>query len=357
MKIWNTLIKGFRGKSKCGARSVFFNTLPYSSDKIPPHFFDNCRIVDTDDSGFAFLSKPNAAWANVKDCGNFPCTAPTNAVTQFTNTKYDGVTPSTTPKDFALVPDDATVGGTYPNCVHQPLQQAYICQTRNVALFQIENLDWDAWDRAIQPIFVLDEEGNSGFNNTVNAMMDHIWDTFYTGQRRMGRFPIAILTERDYTVHFSGTPPKEMRINLDAVSGGTKMKFPYPVAGSVAVYLKGKKIDYNPWDEAEGRHGALTKNKGCGENRFVGIENFLEVYLTPGCDLMIKPRDAIMTKVRMEWTLAEFYSDGGTTRFVDRLAASLGIDSNRIKTVAVYEGSVVIDFIIEAEDGQTVEDL
>lgn len=60
-----------------------------------------------------------------------------------------------------------------------------------------------------------------------------------------------------------------------------------------------------------------------------------------------------MTKVRMNWSLSEFYSDGGTTRFVDRLAASLGIAANRIKTVAVYEGSVVVDFIIEAEEGQT----
>ena len=60
-----------------------------------------------------------------------------------------------------------------------------------------------------------------------------------------------------------------------------------------------------------------------------------------------------MTKVRMEWTMEEFYADGGTTRFVDRLSASLGIDANRIKTVAVYEGSVVVDFIIEAEEGQS----
>lgn len=62
-----------------------------------------------------------------------------------------------------------------------------------------------------------------------------------------------------------------------------------------------------------------------------------------------------MTKVRMEWTLAEFYSDGGTTRFVDRLAASLGIDSYRIKTVAVYEGSVVVDFTIEADEGESAD--
>lgn len=57
-----------------------------------------------------------------------------------------------------------------------------------------------------------------------------------------------------------------------------------------------------------------------------------------------------MTKVRLEWTLAEFYADGGVTRFVDRMAASLGISAHRIKTVAVYEGSVIIDFAIEADE-------
>lgn len=30
----------------------------------------------------------------------------------------------------------------------------------------------------------------------------------------------------------------------------------------------------------------------------------------------------------MEWTLAEFYAEGGTTRFVDRMAAALGIDAS-----------------------------
>lgn len=60
-----------------------------------------------------------------------------------------------------------------------------------------------------------------------------------------------------------------------------------------------------------------------------------------------------MSKVRMEWTLAEFYADGGTTRFADRMAASLGIASHRIKTLAVYEGSVAIDFVVEADDTVT----
>ena len=85
------------------------------------------------------------------------------------------------------------------------------------------------------------------------------------------------------------------------------------------------------------------------------MANFLEFYIKPGCEIRIEPRDAIMTKVRMEWSLSEFYTNGGTTRFVDRLAASLGIASHRIKTVAVYEGSVVVDFIIEAEEDEPAE--
>ena len=58
----------------------------------------------------------------------------------------------------------------------------------------------------------------------------------------------------------------------------------------------------------------------------------------------MEPRDAIMTKVRLEWTLEDFYADGGVTRFVDRMAAALNIDAHRIKTVAVYEGSVIVEF-------------
>ena len=62
-----------------------------------------------------------------------------------------------------------------------------------------------------------------------------------------------------------------------------------------------------------------------------------------------------MTKVRLEWTLKEFYADGGVNRFVDRLAASLGISAYRISTVAVYYGSVVVEFAIDAEVKETKE--
>lgn len=240
----------FVGKGRCGERSSMFARNPKGADKIPPHFFNRCELEDVDDGGFAFLEKPAPGWANVKDCGNFPCTAPNNIILSFADTTYKGLTPTSTPSEFVIVPDDETVGGTYGNCVRREEQQSYICEADNIGMMMFENLDVDAWDRAIQPIEVTNAE--TGFNNTLNAMMDHIWDTFYTGQRRMARFPTAIATGQDYRLEFAGTPPKKIRFGLEARTGGTMIHIPYPVAGSIRVLIDGKVVEPNGWDEELG---------------------------------------------------------------------------------------------------------
>lgn len=52
----------------------------------------------------------------------------------------------------------------------------------------------------------------------------------------------------------------------------------------------------------------------------------------------------------MEWTLDEFFDDGGTTEFVDRVAGSLGIHASTIKIVSVYQGSVVVVYDVTPAD-------
>lgn len=49
----------------------------------------------------------------------------------------------------------------------------------------------------------------------------------------------------------------------------------------------------------------------------------------------------------------EFYSSGGTTSFADRVSAALGIHASQIKIVAVYKGSVVVDYVIESDPEST----
>lgn len=54
----------------------------------------------------------------------------------------------------------------------------------------------------------------------------------------------------------------------------------------------------------------------------------------------------------------EFFSNGGTTAFIDRVAGSLGIHASTIKIVSVYEGSVVLNYDItpdEDEDTSTAD--
>merc|ERR1719198_1832742 len=46
----------------------------------------------------------------------------------------------------------------------------------------------------------------------------------------------------------------------------------------------------------------------------------------------------------------EFFSNGGTTKFIDRVAGSLGIHASTIKIVSVYEGSVVLNYDITVDD-------
>ena len=58
----------------------------------------------------------------------------------------------------------------------------------------------------------------------------------------------------------------------------------------------------------------------------------------------MRPRDAVMLAIRLEWTVKEFFSEGGIGIFTDKMASVLGIHAADLKVVQVYEGSVIVDF-------------
>lgn len=49
----------------------------------------------------------------------------------------------------------------------------------------------------------------------------------------------------------------------------------------------------------------------------------------------------------------EFYASGGPTSFIDRVSAALGIHASQMKVVAVYTGSVVVEYEIEPEENSS----
>ena len=159
--------------------------------------------------------------------------------------------------------------------------------------------------------------------------MDHIWDGFYTGQIRLSRWPALIQVGSQgetYTVQYSGTPPQNQRFKLitDSIYG-IQVDIDYTKPGVYNLLDSNlNPIKANAWNDTLKTVNPLTR-KYCGENRYVGVVNVLSFWITPGCLISIVPIDAIASSVRMDWTLSEFYADGGATTFSDRMASSLGI--------------------------------
>ena len=144
----------------------------------------------------------------------------------------------------------------------------------------------------------------------------------------------------------TGTPPKKMRWRLDTKNkaNGIHVDVHFPSAQARSVLVNGEEVPYNQWEASsevvgQGNYKAV-KGDFCGENRYVAVDNIFEFYISGECEIEIRPRDAIMTKVRMEWTMDQFFESGGTTAFVDRLCASLGIHASTVKVVGVSSGSV-----------------
>lgn len=186
--------------------------------------------------------------------------------------------------------------------------------------------------------------------------MDHLWDGFYTSMKRLSRFPSLIQAGNGlvYDINYRGTPPLRQKFTLRSDLSPVTFRIKYPKAGAYIIKdSKGIEIKANAWDNLNKAPGLIKGEAGgyCGENRYEGVVNILEFYMTKGCTIFIEPIDSIQSSVRMNWTMNEFFKDGGTTKFVDRIAASLGIKVANVKIVSVYTGSVVVDFAV-IEDAQ-----
>ena len=210
----------------------------------------------------------------------------------------------------------------------------------------------------MQPIYAAMQ--GTEMSSKINSFMDHVWDGFYTGQTRQSRFPALVYAPKGsvYDLTFTGSPAKKMKFKLISQDNkaGMTVRIAYPSAQSRAITLNGKIVEMNQWDEGIRGYGPI-KQTTCGENRYIGVKNILEFFITADCTLQIQPRDAIQTMVRMEWTMDEFFAGGGTTSFMDRVAGSLGIHASTIKVVSVYDGSVVLNYDITPDTGQTSADL
>ena len=225
---------------------------------------------------------------------------------------------------------------------------AYYCENTDLGVLLFESLDGDKESRSYTPLTL-----NNLFiqqTSILNQFMDHIWDGFYTGQLRLNRFATLIEGGYAYELLYTGTVPGNQRFIWEGDNGGALIKIHYLKTGAFKVVNgNGNEIAPNEFDDSTREPRAISANPSCGENRFVGGDNYLEFYISRGCLLTISPKDSIMSRIRLDWTMDEFYADGGSTKFVDRLSGALGIHAADVKIAAVYEGSVIVELFYENE--------
>ena len=120
--------------------------------------------------------------------------------------------------------------------------------------------------------------------------MDHCWDGMYTCQTREQKFPSLVDQDCDYRIEYTGTPAKKQTVELFGDYGSLPFMVTiwYPDAGAYAIYDRNQElVPPNDWDYALETWGEIQGNKGCGENRYEGVKNRLQFWITPGCKLFI----------------------------------------------------------------------
>lgn len=202
------------------------------------------------------------------------------------------------------------------------------------------------------PLFIEDE--TTGFDNRLNAYMDQCWDGAYTCQFREQRFPTMLRLGQNYVINYTGTPPQKQKFSMysdsETADIGSLISITYPDAGAFKLYnALQEPIEPTDWDY-DIENWAVPTGQYCGEHRYLGLTNTLEFWIEPECTLFVYPRDAIMLAIRLETSVREVFEDDGITTFIDTMASILGIARGDLKVVQVFEGSAIIQIIINAEE-------
>jgi hypothetical protein len=240
-----------------------FDMNPSGADFVHPLWGYENEFIDVDDTAFGHFFDPPAGWANVKDCGEFPCTAPWNILMKMSDTIFSGNKPSwhaEATDNFQLIADNPGFAPYVPNCNRLEENNMWICQQPDMGILVWESLDADNRDRTMAPVH-LSKEGTE-MDNKVNSFMDHVWDGFYAGQLRESRFPATVWAPKGsvYNMTFQGgSPAKKMRFELrsDSDNVGMTVRIPYPSAQARKVIIDGEDIDMNQWDETIRGYGEV----------------------------------------------------------------------------------------------------
>jgi hypothetical protein len=123
-------------------------------DYASPTYFIGNTFNNVAMNSMFTLPDPVPGWANIADCGEFPCTGPKNILLDFRDTIYQGANQPVTGSDFQVIHDNAEFAPYVSPCTRWAPWNGYWCQKGKLGVLLFESLDADKMDRSVQPIYV-----------------------------------------------------------------------------------------------------------------------------------------------------------------------------------------------------------
>jgi hypothetical protein len=116
--------------------------------------FRNTTLDNVSPDAMAYIMAPNPKWANLKDCGAFPCTGPLNILFSFIDTKYNKGSVMNHGKDFQIISNNTGLSPYLDSCEPYRKWNAYLCKSNSLGIMLFESLDPDKVDRGMQPVYI-----------------------------------------------------------------------------------------------------------------------------------------------------------------------------------------------------------
>ena len=125
----NITFVDFKKETLYGLKNSILGYANSASDYSPTTVLTNSRFINVAKESLGYLSSPKPGWANVKDCGNFPCTAPYNALFKYVNTSWEGgsIADSRNEKDFQLIANNPGFAPGQEKCTEVKDFNGYLC--------------------------------------------------------------------------------------------------------------------------------------------------------------------------------------------------------------------------------------
>ena len=228
----------------------------------------------------------------------------------------------------------------------------HICQRNDFGVIEYESIAPDFNKRIMWPVYLKFDGGN--WNTSTNGWREWEWDGNEPLNKRLGRFVSVVQLYKNYNMTFESEPPADMRFQFQKrfVNGNNSdyivIRIYYPQPNSIRVQNRGVVIP--PISLLDNNGESPLNITSCGSNKFYYKERTIHFVLTGDeeCQPRVSLTNSIQLTARFDMDIADFFTNNGQTKFIDRICSLLQItDTSRLKIVGIYNGSVTIDAYID----------